>query len=57
LYQKSPAYAGVKVYNHLPANIKDLACDIKNFKRALKNYLYEHSFYTVDEFFTYKTRV
>jgi hypothetical protein len=55
LFQKSPAYAGVKIYNHLPANIKDLACDIKNFKRTLKNYLYEHSFYTVDEFLSYKT--
>jgi hypothetical protein len=35
-FQKSPAYAGIKIYNHLPANIKDLACDTKNFKKALK---------------------
>jgi hypothetical protein len=36
LFQKSPAYAGVKIFNHLPANIKELACDTKNFKKALK---------------------
>ena len=56
MFHKSPAYAGVKIYNHLPDNIKVLACDIKSFKRALKKYLYEHSFYSVDEFFKYKTR-
>ena len=36
MFHKSPAYAGVKIYNHLPADIKDLACDIKSFKKALK---------------------
>jgi hypothetical protein len=36
LFQKSPAYAGVKIFNHLPANIKELACDTKNFKKAIK---------------------
>jgi hypothetical protein len=36
MFQKSPAYGGVKIYNHLPADIKDLACDIKGFKKALK---------------------
>jgi hypothetical protein len=56
MFHKSLAYAGVKIYNHLPANIKDLACYVKSFKKALKNYLHEHSFYTVDEYFMYKTR-
>jgi hypothetical protein len=36
MFQKSRAYAGVKIYSHLPADIKDLACDIKGFKKALK---------------------
>jgi hypothetical protein len=36
MFQKSPAYAGVKIYNHLPADIKDLACDIKGFKKSIK---------------------
>jgi hypothetical protein len=56
MFHKSPTYAGVKIYNHLPADIKDLACDVKSFKKALKNYLHEHSFYTVNEFFMYKNR-
>jgi hypothetical protein len=54
MFQKSPAYAGVKIYNHLPTNIKNLACDIKSFKKLLKRYLHEHSFYTIDEFFRHR---
>jgi hypothetical protein len=36
MFHKSPAYAGVKIYNHLTADIKDLAGDIISFKKALK---------------------
>jgi hypothetical protein len=53
MFHKSPAYAGVKIYNHLPSDIKDLACDMRSFKKALKNCLHVHSFYTVDEFLMY----
>jgi hypothetical protein len=43
MFHTSHAYADVKIYNHLPA-------DIKIFKKALRNYLHVHSFYTMDEF-------
>jgi hypothetical protein len=33
MFKKSPACVGIKIYNHLPADIKDLACDIKSFKK------------------------
>jgi hypothetical protein len=56
MFHKSPAYAGVKIYNHLPSDIKDLACDMRSFKKALKIFFHVHSFYTVDEFFMYKTK-
>jgi hypothetical protein len=36
MLHKSPAYTGVKIYNNLPADSKDLAGDIKSFKKALK---------------------
>jgi hypothetical protein len=54
MFDKSPTYAGDKIYNHLPSDIKDLACDVKSFKKALQNYLHEHSFYTVDDFLCIK---
>jgi hypothetical protein len=39
------------IYNHLPLNIKSLSKDIKQFKSLLRNYLIEHTFYTIDEFY------
>jgi hypothetical protein len=56
MFHKSPAYAGVKIYNHLPSDIKDSACAMRSFKKALNNFLHVHSFYAVDEFFMYKVR-
>jgi hypothetical protein len=56
MFHKSPSCAGVKMYNHLSSDINDLACDMRSFKKALKNCLHVHSFYTVDEFFMYKIR-
>jgi hypothetical protein len=51
MFQKSPSCAGIKIGNYLPSDIKDLACDVKHFKKALKKLLHEHSFYTINEFF------
>jgi len=51
LVQKGVLYSGSKIYNHLPSNIKALSNDAKHFKHTLKNYLIEHSFYSLDEFY------
>jgi hypothetical protein len=56
MFDKSPAYTGVEIFNHLPVDIKDLAGDIKSFKKALQNYLHKHLFYMVNEYFMHKTR-
>jgi hypothetical protein len=50
-YQKGPYYFGIKVYNSLPSHIKVLSHDVKQFKSALKDFLYGHSFYSLDEYF------
>jgi hypothetical protein len=49
-YQKGVDYAGIKLFNTRPSNIRSLNHDIKVFKPALKNYLLPHSFYPVEEF-------
>jgi hypothetical protein len=51
--QKGPYYIGIKVYNNIPAQIKMLSCNIKQFKTALMNVLQIHSFYTLSEYFNY----
>jgi len=35
-------YSGIKVFNALPMTIKDISCNPKKFKVALKHYLLTH---------------
>jgi hypothetical protein len=43
--------SGIKVFNHLPHNIKNLSRNVKQFKSALKKFLLRGSFYTLEEYF------
>jgi hypothetical protein len=45
IYQRGPFYFGIKLFNHLPLKIKELAHDIKQFRPALKAFLHAKSFY------------
>jgi hypothetical protein len=51
IYQRGPYYFGIKLFNHLPLNIKELAQDTKQFSKALNNFSHSKSFYTLDEYF------
>jgi thiamine pyrophosphokinase len=48
-YQKGLYYSGIKIFSHLPQNIKNLSWNVKKFKLALKKFLLMGSFYTLDE--------
>ena len=49
--QKGVYYSGIDVFNCLPAEIIGLSGDISKFKTALKGFLLEGSFYTLQEYF------
>jgi hypothetical protein len=49
--QKRAYYSGIKVFNHLPQNIKNLSRNVKQFKLALKKFLLRGLFYTLTEYF------
>jgi hypothetical protein len=49
--QKGVYPSGIKVFNCLPTGIKSLSGDIRKFKSALKRFLLEGSFYTIQEYF------
>jgi hypothetical protein len=52
IYRRGPYYFGIKLFNHLPLKIKELAYDIKQFRAALKAFLHSfYTFYTLDEYF------
>jgi len=50
-YQKGVHYLGVKVFNMLLSYIKTEFENPKKFKVLLQKFLYENSFYFLDEYF------
>jgi len=50
-YAKGPYVNGIKVFNHLPHNIKTLEHNPVKFKNALKNFFHQHPFYSIKEYF------
>jgi hypothetical protein len=52
-YQKGAYYLGIKIFNNVPMEIKNVAGNYKKFKIALKKFLYAYSFYTLEEYFSH----
>jgi len=52
VYQKVTHYTGIRVFNSLSSQIKELCHNRNHFKCALKKFLYFHSFYNLDEYFS-----
>jgi hypothetical protein len=46
--QRGPYYFGIKLFNHLPLNIRELSYNAKQFRMALRAFLYPKFFYTLD---------
>jgi hypothetical protein len=53
-FQKSTHYAGIKVFNNLPSDLRSLINKKAQFKIALKQYSNTRSFYSIDEYFLSK---
>jgi hypothetical protein len=54
-FQKGVYYSGIKIFNNLPHNIKDLA-ELKLFRNALKRFLLTNSFYNSEEHFNHQAQ-
>jgi len=50
-YQKEAYFTGIKIFNNLPTHIKNVANEIQVFKKTLKRFLLDNSFYSIDEYF------
>ncbi len=53
-FSKGLYITGIKVFNHLPQNLKTLVHDSRKIKCSLKSFLYQHSFYSMEEDYEYK---
>jgi hypothetical protein len=54
LFQKGVCSSDMKVFNNLLQSIVNLSDNPKQFKSALKIYLYAHSFYCIEEYLNVK---
>jgi hypothetical protein len=53
-YKKGVHYAGIWLFSHLPTSIKNTANETKIFKKTLKKFLMDNSFYSIDEFINFR---
>jgi hypothetical protein len=44
-------YSGIKIFNILPLEIKNIAGNPRKFKHALKKYLNKNYFYTLEKYY------
>jgi hypothetical protein len=54
-FQKGVYFSGIKLYNHLQLNLKNLSKEIKLFKPVLKRFLSLHSFNSIEEYLGHMT--
>jgi hypothetical protein len=52
-FQKGVYYSGIKIFDNLPHEIKDLANETIQFWNALKRFLLKNSFYNSEEYLNY----
>jgi hypothetical protein len=52
-YQRGAYYSGVKIYNQLPADIKNVDNDTRVFIKTVKMFLLFNSFYSIEEYIEY----
>lgn len=50
--RKGTLYNGIKIFNHLPADLK-LINSLNSFKRKLKHFLLNNVFYNLEEYYTF----
>jgi hypothetical protein len=55
VYQKGVYCKGIRVYDNLPPHIEEESHSPKKFKICLKDFLYTHYFYSIEEYIQYKT--
>ena len=56
-YKQGVYYSGVKIYNNLPPHIKHLSKSPRIFEQKLKDFLYYHSLYSLEEYYQYHDEI
>jgi hypothetical protein len=51
--KKGPYYMGIKLFNHLPEDIRKLLYDFNKFKVVTKTFFLKESFYSINEYYNW----
>ena len=54
VFQEGIHYAGIKGFNYLPTSLQSVTSDTEVFRKNLKRFLMDNSFYAVDELINFK---
>jgi hypothetical protein len=52
MYHKGVYFTGIKLFNNLPPEIKEIVGSPKQFKISLRRYLVAHCFYDPEEYYS-----
>jgi len=55
VYQKGVYYMDIQIFSNLPPYIKDISNNVRKFEICLKRFPHIHSFYSIEEYFKYKS--
>ena len=50
VFQKGVYISGVKIFNNLPTDLKQISHNIHKFQKVLKRFLLDNSFYSLEEY-------
>ena len=57
VFQKGVYFSGAKIFNNLPTDLKQTFYDVYKFKKFLKRFLLGNSFYSLEEYYSWKENV
>ena len=57
VFQKGVYFSGAKIFNNLPTDLKQTFYIVCKFKKGLKRFLLYNSFYSLEEYYSWKENV
>jgi hypothetical protein len=57
VFQKGVYFSGDKIFNNLPTDLKQTFYNVYTFKIAIKRFLLDNSFYSLEEYYNWKENV
>ena len=57
VFQKEVYFSGAKIFNNLPTDLKQTFYDVYKFKKSLKRFLLDNSFYSLEDYYSWKENI